>query len=105
MTLLLMCLYNLFQGADCSIRCPAGMYGVNCSSACTCKNGATCSSVDGSCTCRAGDSTGFVKDSLKDFVDALLKLVSVVPKWHNRSEYYCQEVVSLNQESNIGHAF
>lgn len=57
MNVLVICLQILFQGADCSRRCPAGMYGVNCSSACTCKNGATCSPVDGSCTCKAGNST------------------------------------------------
>lgn len=43
------------QGHRCSSPCPVGSYGLNCSSRCSCKNGARCSPVDGSCSCTAGE--------------------------------------------------
>lgn len=43
------------QGPDCSVTCPEGTHGVNCSSSCTCKNRAQCSPVDGSCSCTPGE--------------------------------------------------
>lgn len=43
------------QGADCSVTCPEGKHGANCSSSCRCKNGAQCSPVDGSCFCSPGE--------------------------------------------------
>lgn len=46
--------FFLIQDASCGTPCLPGTYGVNCSSVCSCKNGATCSSVDGSCACKAG---------------------------------------------------
>lgn len=45
----------IIQGASCGTPCLPGTYGVNCSSVCSCKNGATCSPVDGSCACKAGE--------------------------------------------------
>lgn len=43
------------QGPDCSVTCPEGKHGANCSSICRCKNGAQCSPVDGSCFCSPGE--------------------------------------------------
>lgn len=43
------------QGPDCSVTCPEGKHGANCSSSCRCKNGAQCSPVDGSCFCTPGE--------------------------------------------------
>ena len=34
--------------------CDPGTFGPNCPGLCTCKNNATCSTVDGACTCTAG---------------------------------------------------
>lgn len=45
----------LSQGHNCSVPCPAGTYGVNCSTSCKCKNRAQCSPVDGSCSCQPGE--------------------------------------------------
>ena len=43
------------QGEVCAVPCAAGTYGANCSSVCSCDNGAVCSPVDGSCTCKEGN--------------------------------------------------
>lgn len=40
------------QGDDCSISCPAGLYGTNCTSSCSCQNHVSCSHVDGFCVCK-----------------------------------------------------
>ncbi|CAB1436171.1 unnamed protein product [Pleuronectes platessa] len=42
------------QGDDCSISCPPGLYGTNCTSSCSCHNEFSCSPSDGSCFCREG---------------------------------------------------
>lgn len=42
------------QGDDCSISCPSGLYGINCSLSCSCQNEISCSHLDGYCTCREG---------------------------------------------------
>lgn len=49
-------LWSWLQGSDCSTACPTGTYGINCTSLCSCKNGAICSPSDGSCSCQAGNS-------------------------------------------------
>lgn len=46
------------QGDDCSISCPAGFYGINCSSSCSCHNEDSCSHLDGFCSCREGSDLG-----------------------------------------------
>lgn len=43
-----------WQGAACSAPCPAGTWGAGCNQTCHCANGATCSPIDGGCTCTAG---------------------------------------------------
>lgn len=48
-------LYRPSQGPNCSVPCPAGTHGGNCSSSCNCKNRAQCSPVDGSCACKPGE--------------------------------------------------
>ncbi|KAG7255690.1 hypothetical protein CRUP_032978, partial [Coryphaenoides rupestris] len=40
------------KGEDCSSPCPAGLYGPSCLSSCSCHNNASCSALDGACTCR-----------------------------------------------------
>lgn len=42
------------QGDDCSVSCPAGLYGTNCTSSCSCQNHVSCSHVDGFCFCKEG---------------------------------------------------
>ncbi|XP_015252832.1 PREDICTED: multiple epidermal growth factor-like domains protein 10 [Cyprinodon variegatus] len=42
------------KGSRCSVPCPPHAYGVNCYASCSCKHGATCSPVDGSCDCKPG---------------------------------------------------
>lgn len=39
---------------QCLQSCPEGKFGANCSNNCTCKNGATCDPVNGTCTCTQG---------------------------------------------------
>ncbi|PWA23326.1 hypothetical protein CCH79_00018917 [Gambusia affinis] len=48
---------QLHIGDDCSISCPPGLHGTNCSAACCCRNEASCSHVDGSCICREGSGS------------------------------------------------
>uniref|UniRef100_A0A3Q4H4Y9 Multiple EGF like domains 11 n=1 Tax=Neolamprologus brichardi TaxID=32507 RepID=A0A3Q4H4Y9_NEOBR len=48
------CLLLCDQGDDCSISCLAGLYGINCSSSCSCQNEISCSHIDGSCICGEG---------------------------------------------------
>ncbi|KAJ7994572.1 hypothetical protein DPEC_G00250860 [Dallia pectoralis] len=45
---------HCIRGDDCSVPCPAGTYGTNCSSSCSCHNEITCSHIDGACICREG---------------------------------------------------
>lgn len=42
------------QGDDCVVSCPAGLYGTNCTSSCSCQNHISCSHVDGFCFCKEG---------------------------------------------------
>lgn len=51
----------LSQGSDCLRTCPVGTNGINCTSLCSCKNRATCSPVDGSCSCQAGNSSSVIQ--------------------------------------------
>uniref|UniRef100_H3B9C8 Platelet endothelial aggregation receptor 1 n=1 Tax=Latimeria chalumnae TaxID=7897 RepID=H3B9C8_LATCH len=42
------------QGSVCSVPCPEGHFGRNCSSECLCHNGGQCDPVTGKCICEAG---------------------------------------------------
>ncbi|KAG8145220.1 hypothetical protein E2320_013578, partial [Naja naja] len=46
--------FHHFRGEICSITCPPGSYGINCSLVCNCNNDGMCSPGDGSCFCREG---------------------------------------------------
>uniref|UniRef100_A0A672JQW7 Multiple EGF like domains 11 n=1 Tax=Salarias fasciatus TaxID=181472 RepID=A0A672JQW7_SALFA len=42
------------QGPVCAQPCPSGLFGINCSEQCTCRNGGLCDHVSGQCQCSAG---------------------------------------------------
>lgn len=44
----------VLQGDDCSVSCPPGLYGTNCTLSCSCHNDVSCSHTDGACVCREG---------------------------------------------------
>ena len=43
-----------WQGVDCSLPCPSGVWGLGCNQTCRCANGAACDPADGACSCSAG---------------------------------------------------
>lgn len=43
-----------FLGPQCKRGCPQGFWGRGCGQPCSCRNGASCSPEDGSCTCAPG---------------------------------------------------
>ena len=43
-----------WERQQCSLTCPLGTYGENCSKACNCENNGSCDPVTGVCTCGPG---------------------------------------------------
>lgn len=81
------------QGDDCSISCPAGLYGTNCTSSCSCRNEISCSHIDGFCICKEGSDLLFFACHPLLCVLFVSKLIhSCMLKCCNcrcREEYHC----------------
>lgn len=82
------------QGDNCSISCPAGLYGTNCTSSCSCRNELSCSHIDGFCICKEGrDLLSFpchcsvCCSYLNSFIHSFTMLKCC--NCHCREEYYC----------------
>lgn len=78
--------YPGWTGANCTIPCPEGTYGNNCSQRCKCQNGGRCRANDGVCKCQPGwvgthctDSTYFVIFVVKIENSLLFYRFSVLP--------------------------
>ena len=68
-----------WNGADCSILCQNGTFGVECAQPCACKNDATCNHVSGDCSCTPGYTAVDCSQSKFPVVDVSVSLLMICP--------------------------
>ena len=75
----------------CVLACPEGQYGVECMQQCRCENAASCSPVDGTCTCTAGWTGQFCQLRMYSYLFIMIVTTIVYILRYVMSHSVCHE--------------